>query len=266
MQTAPTWLPKADRAFMCAAVETARLPQTLRNLSERHERIGATQLKVILGLLYPMGVYHLAALILPIVRMIDYESGFQWDARLHLLQSGALLLPLWALITLITVLAKTKHPVLAALLRCIPLLRRYSKAQALADFAYALGTFINAGVPIQSAWAGATRVANDPALCRANSALKTVFDAGEAPCAQLQNHKVFPQDFIAFYNAGAQNGTLDQMMIKAGQQYQSKANHAMTVASILYPSLLFAAVVGLVICSIFQVYRDYLELLTAFVQ
>jgi len=266
MQSAPSWLPKADRVFICAAMETGRLPQTLKNLSDKHERIGATQLKVILGLLYPMGVYHIAALILPIVRMIDYEAGFEWDALQHLLQSGALLIPLWALITLVTLLAKTDHPMLPKLLRCIPLLRRYSKAQAVADFAYALGTFIDAGVPMHSAWMGSARVANDPALSRAYQAMEPVFTAGEDPASQLKRHKVFPPDFVAFYTAGAQSGKLDQMLIKAGQQYQAQANQAMTFATIIYPTLLFACVAGFIIFSIFQVYGGYLDLLTELAQ
>ena len=266
MQSAPSWLPKADRAFICAAMETGSLPQTLKNLSDKHQRIGATQLKVILGLLYPMGVYHIAALILPIVRMIDYEAGFEWDALQHLLQSGALLIPLWALITLVTLLAKTDHPMLPKLLRCIPLLRRYSKAQAVADFAYALGTFIDAGVPMHSAWMESARVANDPALSRAYQAMEPVFTAGEDPASQLKRHKVFPPDFVAFYTAGAQSGKLDQMLIKAGQQYQAQANQAMTFATIIYPTLLFACVAGFIIFSIFQVYGGYLDLLTELAQ
>ncbi len=262
MKIAPSWLPRADRIFICAAMETGRLPQTLRNLSDRHERIGATQLKVILGLLYPMGVYHIAALILPIVRMIDYEVGFEWDAEQHLLQSGSLLVPIWALITLITLLAKTDSPMLPRILRCIPLLRRYSKAQALADFAYALGTFIDAGVPMHSAWMGSARVAHDPAISRAYRAMEPVFAAGEDPAPQLKAHKVFPPDFVAFYTAGAQSGKLDQMLIKAGQQYQTQANTAMTFASVFYPTLLFACVAAFIIFTIFQVYGGYLDLLT----
>jgi type II secretory pathway component PulF len=247
-------------------METGRLPQTLRNLSERHERIGATQLKVILGLLYPIGVYHLAALLLPIIRMIDYEQGFQWDASRHLLESVLLIGPLWALGILVLGLVKTKHPILPRILRCIPLLRRYSKAQALADFAYALGTFIDAGTPMQTAWAGATRIANDAALTHANHALQTTFMAGQDPATELKSHSVFPPDFVAFYAAGSQSGKLDTMMLKAGQQFQTQANHAMNYAAIVYPSLLFAGVAVFIVFTLFQVYGDYLDVLNNFAQ
>ena len=262
MNAAPAWLPKADRVFITTAMETGRLPQTLRNLSDRHERIGANQLKVILGILYPLGVYHIAALILPIVRMIDYEAGFTWDAPKHLLQSSLLIGPLWALIALILFLVKTDNLMLPRILRCIPLLRRYSKAQALADFAYALGTFIDAGVPMDIAWGGSARIAHDPSITRAYRAMEPTFAAGADPVTQLKSHKIFPPDFVAFYAAGTQSGKLDQMMLKSGQQHQTQANHAMTYASIVYPTLLFACVAAFIIFTIFQVYGGYLDLLT----
>lgn len=262
MASAPAWLPHADRVFICSAMETGRLPQTLKNLSDRHDRIGATQFKVTLGLIYPLGVYHLAALILPIVKMIDYEIGFEWDARLHVLQSAALLVPLWALAVLVLFLVKTDNPLLPRILRCIPLLRRYSKTQAMADFSFALGTFIEAGVPMQTAWLGSARIARDPQVTRAYRAIEPIFATGDDPADQLKKHAVFPPDFVAFYTAGAKSGKLDQMLVKAGQQYQAQANHAMTFAAIVYPTILFAAIAGFIIFTIFQVYGGYLNVLT----
>jgi len=266
MEVAPAWLSQSDRVFICTAMETGRLPQTLRNLSDRHERIGATQLKVILGLLYPLGVYHIAALILPIVQMIDYEVGFTWDPARHLLQSSLLIGPVWALAALMLFLVKTDNPMLPRILRCVPLLRRYSKAQALADFSYALGTFIDAGVPMHQAWEGSARIAHDPSISRAYRAIEPTFAAGDDPATQLKAQKVFPSDFIAFYAAGSQSGKLDEMMLNTGQQYQTQANHAMTYASIVYPTLLFACVAAFIVFTIFQVYGGYLDLLNDLAQ
>lgn len=266
MATAPAWLPKSDGVFISTAMETGRLPQALRNLSDRHERISTTQLKVLLSILYPLGVYHLVALLLPIIRMIDYENGFEWNLPLHLLQSALLIGPLWALIALIYFLVKTDNPTLPRILCWIPLLRRYSKAQALADFSYALGIFINAGVPMQTAWAGSAQIAHTPEITSAYRAMESTFAAGADPSTQLKMHKVFPSDFIAYYEAGVRTGKLDEMMLKTGQEYQTKANNAMTYASIVYPTLLFVCVAGLVIFTIFQVYGGYLDLINEFAE
>ncbi|MEM8867280.1 MAG: type II secretion system F family protein, partial [Verrucomicrobiota bacterium] len=66
----PKWLPKADCIFICAAMNTGRLPQTLLSLAERHERMAKNKARVIARLAYPVGVFHIAALIMPITSMI----------------------------------------------------------------------------------------------------------------------------------------------------------------------------------------------------
>ncbi len=261
LKKAPKWLPQADRIFICAGQQTGRLPQTLSTLSDRHDRIGANQLKAILGLLYPLGVFHIAALVLPLVRMIDFEAGFEWSASQHLFLSSALLLPLWALILSVFILAKTENPLLPRLMRGIPILRRYSKAQALADFSYALGTFIETGVPIQQAWTHSVRLSRAPGLIAAYRKIQPILERGENPATSLKQFPVFPPDFVAYYTSGAQTGKLDQNLIIAGQRFQAQANQAMTFAAIVYPTLLFAAVAGFIIYSIFKVYGGYVDML-----
>jgi general secretion pathway protein F/type IV pilus assembly protein PilC len=264
LRDAPKWLPKADCYFLIAAAETGNLPRTLQNLSDRHDRTGATQLKVILGLLYPLGVFHLAALILPVVRMIDYEVGFQWDATKYVAQALTLLVPVWIGLALIYYLARSDHPLLPRLLRCLPLLKKYSEMQAMADLSYSIGTFIAAGVPAPSAWRLSIKIVNDPRFNTALKKLEPTFAQGKEPGEALRQFKCFPPEFRAFYKTGAESGKLDSNLIHAGRQFQEKANTAMTVAALVYPSLLFAVVAGVIIMTIFQVYGNYLKIFDQF--
>lgn len=259
LRDAPPWLPRADRYFLSAAAETGNLPRTLHNLADRHDRIGATQLKIMLGLLYPLGVFHLAALILPVVRMIDYEVGFQWDTASYITHALALLVPVWVGLGLIYYLAHSDHPLLPRLLRSLPLLRKYSMMQATADLAYALGTFIAAGVPAPSAWRLSVRIVKDHRFDAVLKKLEPIFAQGQEPGEALRQFKCFPPEFRAFYQTGAASGKLDSNLIQAGRQFQQKANTAMTVAALVYPSLIFALVAGLIIVTIFQVYGNYLN-------
>ncbi len=261
IRNAPPWLPRSDRASINAAMQTSRLPQTLRNLSDRHAHVGATQLKVVLGLLYPVGILHFAAVILPLLRMIDFESGFNWSPGTHLRYTAALLLPIWGIVALIDFLVKTENPLLPRILRGIPILRRYDKAQAMADFSYTLGTLLDAGVPIRPAWKTSVDVARDPALARAHQSIEPLFARGESPSAHLGEHKYFPADFVAFYETGARTGTLDQTLLHAGREFQNRANNAMTLAAIVYPSLLFLCIAGVIVTAIFQAYAGYLDLI-----
>jgi len=261
LRDAPKWLPQADRYFIVAGMQTGSLPQTLQNLSDRHGRIGATQLKVMLGLLYPLGVFHIAALLLPIVRMIDYESGFQWDPVRYVVQLLTILLPLWLILAGIAYMAQSHHPLLPRLLSLFPLLRKYVHMQALADLSYSLGTFIAAGVPAPTAWRLSAKIINDDRFKKAAGKLEPVFAQGHEPGDHLKQFKCFPPEFRAFYKTGAESGKLDANLILCGRQFQEKANTAMTIASLVYPSILFACIAGFIIMTIFQVYGGYLDIL-----
>jgi type II secretory pathway component PulF len=260
MRSAPKWLPLADRQFMVAGMETGSLPLTLQNLAARHASIGATQVKLMLGLTYPLGVFHLAALLLPIARMIDYENGIQWDLTKYLIEAALILIPIWLILGSIFYLVRSHNPMIPRLLRILPILRKYSHCQALADLAYSLGTFIAAGVPVPSAWRLSVKLTNDPQQMKAAAKLEPIFAAGQDPAATLKQFKCLPADFVSFYQTGTQSGQLDSNLLLAGQQYQDRANRAMTLASLVYPTFMFAGVAGVIIYTIFQVFGNYLQI------
>lgn len=264
LKHAPRWLPQPDRLFIAAAMHTARLPQTLKQLAERHARVGAIQLKVALGLIYPLGVFHAAALLLPLTRMIDYEVGFIWDARAYAIQVACLLLPVWALLFATYLLARSQHPVLSKILRVFPLLRRYSRMQAMADFTHALGTFIHAGVPAPAAWRLSTDLSADRRFRQALQQLEPIFEKGLEPADALDSLSLFPETFRSEYKAGVRSSHLDENMLRAGKHFQEQANRAMTYASILYPTLILLGVAALVIVQIFQIYGNYLKIFDNF--
>ena len=267
ISNAPAWLPRADRIFIIAAADSGRLPQTFLNLHKRHKRIDDIQRRVIFSMLYPIGVFHFAAVVLVLMQNLDYEAGLK---SLNLAQMGlqvlALLAPLWALLSLIRVMAKIESPLLPRLMRCVPLLRNYSKTQAIADLANSLGTFVETGLPIQRAWHYATDITNAAEFKRSYRTLKPIFDAGDDPSQQLPKLKSFPPDFCAYYQTGAQTGKLDESLKTIGEQYQGKANRALTVAAITYPSILFALVAGMVAYTVISFYTGYLNMLQDFGQ
>lgn len=261
LDSAPTWLPSPDRIFILAGHESGRLPQTFTALSQRHNQIGANLSKLILGLIYPLSVLHIAALALPLMQMIDFETGFIWDASRYITLCLILLSPCWALFALIALLIKTEHPLLPSLMRLIPLLRRYSRMQALADFSNSLGIFLHTGMGIELAWQRSIQLSRDPQLMRAYQSIRKTIAMGGDPSGSLQDHAVFPPDFISYYTTGARTGKLDASLQSIGATYQGQANQAMTYAAIFYSTLLFAAVAGLIAYSIFKIYGGYLDLL-----
>ena len=79
-EAAKRWLPLADRLVLSAAAEAGRMPSTLKNLAARHAQLGATKLRLALACLYPLAMLHAILLLVPVMRMIDWERGFNWDS------------------------------------------------------------------------------------------------------------------------------------------------------------------------------------------
>ena len=263
LHAASGWLPKTDRPFLAAAAISGRLPLTLRNLAERHTEFNSTQLRLVLTCAYPLGVLHLGLLIFPIINMIDWQKGIQWSLSSYLLSLALTLLPLWGGAWYLYRLHRRQSPALDRFLGLLPLLRTYRRAQALADFAFALGNLLDAGVLIGQAWATAGKIARWPALRTAGRKVHEIILRGEAPGLHLHEFPCFPIDFVALYRAGELAGQLDQNLKLLAAQNQEQARHHLKLAAGVYATALFLVIAGVVVYSVIRFYVGYFNMLDA---
>lgn len=261
LRCAGTWLPYADLLALTAAAEAGRMPRTLRTLSARHAQIGTAKLKMILACVYPLAILHFALLLLPVVRMIDWEKGFQWSTFGYVRGIALTVLPLWGAGIALWILARRQNPILASITRFLPVLRGYMRTQALADFSFSLGNFLDAGVPIAQAWGAAGLVTPSRALKSAASAMEVTIARGEAPGSKLDAWACFPADFVALYRTGEATGQLESNLLHLAAQKQDAANRALSLATVVYPMIMFLLVAGAVVYFIFSIYGGYLKML-----
>jgi type II secretory pathway component PulF len=262
LRAAGRWLPEADRLFLSAAAETGRLPRVLHNLSERHAQFGAVQLRMALACAYPLAVLQIGLLLFPLARMIDWERGFSWDPLAYGNALAKTVVPLWMLAAGAVYLARHRPAIFARLLRCLPVFRSYADAQALAGLSFALGNFLDAGLPIERAWRAAGIITPSVALRRAAHAIADGVARGEPPGAHLGRWRCFPPDFAALYRAGESAGQLERNLFHLTTQNQERANHALKAATLLYPALLFLGTVGLVGYLVVSFYAGYFNMLS----
>lgn len=259
---ANAWLPSADRLFLSAAATAGRMPRTLHVLSARHARLGAAQLRIVLACLYPAAVLHLGLFLLPVMRMIDWEKGFTWDTAAYVRGLAVTLLPLWGVACIVWILLRRQNPIAVGLSRLTPIVGGYLRAQALSDFSFALGTFLEAGVPIDQAWSAAGIVSRSPRLKSGANAIGLVIARGEPPGPALTSTNCFPPDFVALYRSGEATGQLEQNLSRLSEQNQEQAQRALTLATIVYPGLMLVAVAAGVGYAVITIYGGYLEMLT----
>ena len=243
---AGNWLPERDRPFLVAGAESGRLPLVLANLADRHAQISATRRRVFFASAYPLGVFHLGAFMMPALRMIDFERGFVWSGADYVGGLLMVLVPVWGGGLLLWSLVRRGNPLATALLDLLPAIGGYRRNQALADFSFALGNLLEAGTPIGKAWVDAGRISRARRLRRASERIHGWIEQGLAPGAYLAKTGAFPAEFISRYQTGESTGSLEAVLLRLAADHQERANGRLAAASILYPSLLFAAVAAMI--------------------
>lgn len=243
---AGAWLPEGDRPFLAAGAASGRLPLVLANLADRHARLSATRRRMFWASLYPLGVFHFGALVLPFVRMIDFERGLHGGVSDYVGGVLAILVPVWGLGALFWWLVRRGNPVARAVLDFLPAIGGYRRHQSLADFAFALGNLLEAGAPIGRAWLDAGEIAGAPRLRRASERMHVRVEQGLAPGAHLAETGAFPEEFVARYQNGEATGGLEASLLALAADHQERANGRLAAATMLYPGLLFAAVAAMI--------------------
>lgn len=257
-----TWMPWADRLLLSTAASAGRLPRTLHLLSDRHARLGAAKIRAAIACAYPAAVLHLGLFLLPVVRMIDWEKGFAWNPTAYVRGLSYTLVPLWALIGLVWMLGRRESSVISRAFELIPIIGNYVRAQTLSEFSFALGNFLDAGVPIDKAWAAAGHVSRSARLKAASEGMTTVIARGERPGPQLSAWRCFPPDFVALYRTGESAGQLEQNLFRLAAQFEQQSARALTLATMVYPGLLFLVVAAGVAYFVISIYGGYLKMLT----
>jgi general secretion pathway protein F/type IV pilus assembly protein PilC len=244
--SAGAWLPAADRPLLTAAASAGRLPLVLAHLADHHAELAATRRRVLVASAYPVFVFHLGALVFPFVRMIDFERGLCGGVETYLAGLALILVPAWGLVFLGSLLLKRDNPVAHGVLDALPAIGGYRRQRALSDFAFTLGTLLEAGAPIGEAWRRAGESSRAPRLRRAARDIAAAVEGGLAPGSLLAGTGVFPVEFVHRYITGETTGGLEQSLLALAADHQERAKGRLAAATALYPALLFAGVVAMI--------------------
>ena len=257
-----SWMPVSDQLLITAAASAGRLPRTLHVLSDRHSRVAAAKIRTVVACAYPMAVLHLGLLLLPVIRMIDWEKGFAWNPATYARGLLYTLVPLWILIAILWNLARQESPAVNRFFGLSPVLGNSVRAQALSEFSFARGNFLDAGVPIDKAWGAAGLVSRSARLKAASEDMLQVISRGERPGPRLSEWRCFPPDFVALYRTGETAGQLEQNLFRLAAQFEQQSARALSLATKVYPAALFLVVAAGVAYFVISMYAGYLKMLT----
>ena len=262
LAAADPWMPEADRLFLDAAAHAGRMPRTLHLLSRRHHQLGAASLRVVIGCLYPVAVLHLGLFLLPLARMIDWEKGFTWDTLAYGRGLAFTVIPIWLALGGLVLLARRPGAVVEKITRLVPIVGRYVRIRALSDFCFGLGNLLEAGTPIDRAWTTTGAISRDPDLQAAATGISAIIAQGMPPGPHLADYPCFPPEFVALYRTGESSGQLEINLQRLAADTDAQAQRALTLATVVYPGLMFLAVAVGVGYFVISIYSGYLKMLT----
>jgi type IV pilus assembly protein PilC len=117
-----------------------------------------------------------------------------------------------------------------------------------------LATLLRSGIELVRAIETAAAVSGSPRYANAFAAVADALRNGESLATPLERAKLFDPLVIALVRVGEESGTLDEMLLKLADYYESDVEAAIaTIGTLIEPALIvvLGAVVGCIVFSIF---------------
>ena len=136
----------------------------------------------------------------------------------------------------------------------IPKLGDVIKKIALSRFARTLGILISEGVPILKSLDIVKGVPNNMVIDNAISEIKESIRQGENIAIPLSRYSVFPPMFVQMVNVGEKSGTLDVILSKVSDFYDSEISHSIEILMAILEPIMLLVVAGMVAFVVIAMY------------
>lgn len=229
-----SWAPDFDISLIEAGEQTGRIDRTCLALSQAYAARAALARQILMGLVYPILVFHVAFLILPVGHLVGLvRDGNVSGFLVHkLLFFGPVYLGTFALIvTLQRTQGGPARSVLESLTRFVPVLGRARKALALSRLSLALDALLNAGVNAVRAWPLAAAASGSPSIQREVARWKPRLEQGDPTSELLLQSSCFPPHFSNIYASAEIAGQVDDALPRLVTHYQEEGLRLMRVAA-----------------------------------
>lgn len=262
MKQIGNWMPTFDLALLEAGERSGRLDQCFRLLAEYYRERAQLARQVLLNVLYPVALLHLAVFIFPTEQL----AALVWrgESASFLLKKLSLLGPVYAVAALAVYLSQGGRSELwrsfvEKLTRAVPLLGTARRDLALARLAAALEALLNAGVPIIEAWQVAAAASGSPVLRIRVQSWRTELEAASTPAELLQRSREFPELFANLYHSGEVSGRLDDTLRRLHRYYQEEGSRKMQLLAQWFPRLVYFIIALFVVWKVFSFWLGYFQ-------
>jgi len=240
------WIPSFDGALLEAGERSGRLDATFKLLALYYRERAQLARQVISDLLYPLFVFHFAAVLFPFIQWITSGNSIRFALTVLMILG-----PFYAAAFLIVYACQGRHgeywrATIESLLRPIPVLGTARRFLALARLAAALEALINAGVTIIQAWELAATASGSPEIRRTALSWKKSLEEGCTPGELVARARAFPELFASLYQTGEVSGKLDETLLRLHGIYQEEGTRKMRAVAQWTPKLFYIGILLIV--------------------
>jgi type II secretory pathway component PulF len=266
MRQSSEWMTAFDLALLEAGERSGRLDNCCRLLANYYSSRAKLARKVIGSLIYPVFLFHFAALLFPITGFTDLVLKSNQLAP-FLVQKICILGPLYAGVYVLLYLCQGKRgetwrSALESIFHPIPFLGKARRELAVARLASALEALLNAGVPIFGAWELAAISSGSPGLKKRVLSWRPELESGTKPSEMVRRAPEFPEMFKNLYHSGEVSGQLDQTLTRLHEYYEEEGSRKMQAFAQWVPKMVYFGVALLVAYNIVKFYKDYFQQLS----
>jgi len=243
------WVPTFDLALIEAGERTGRLDRTCKALSEAYAARATLARRVMMGLAYPILVFHVAFLILPVEYLVGVVRDGAVGAFLFQKLSffGVAYLGAGALVFLLQrSQSGPTRALVESLSSLVPVLGRARKSLALSRFSLALDALFTAGVNAMHAWPLAANASGSPALQRIVHRWAPRIANGEPASELVLGDSFFPPHFSNIYATAEVSGQIDDALPRLVSHYQDEGLRLMRVAAGILVGVVYGGILLIV--------------------
>jgi len=246
----PDEVPKEDLALIEAGEATGNLDRTLDRLADRHETRRDARRRFLTDALYPLILFHLAALITPVVTAFPKDGrlfGPSWTTRVVVV-----LLPFYALVGATIWLHRSARG-RARIRRIVDFLPGFGNAarhRRRADFAEVTGAAYEAGVQMDRALELAGNSVEEPRVL--NAAL--VVARGSTLRDALGSTSFLPGPLLSRIAVGEQAGELGKVLEQIAREEAEASEHILRRSTLVLSKAIYIAVAAWILIYVVSTY------------
>lgn len=261
-----------DVRLIDAAEKSGRLPNILRNLAEALDKARGLRNQFIIGLIYPLLVFHAGIFVVTVVKTLLHTDAqgvpyVKMDLMSGLCFGAMCLLPPYGIaltcyiLTCIGRSVKSVGDVLGAFALALPVFGKIRRHMAMSRFFRAMYGLYVAGANTADALVISAKACGNPVLMQKLLPASEVVARGDSFSAAMDVTGLLTVDESAFIETGCESGRLDEMLLRIAVELEDKAGRAAKLAARVVPFIAMLFIGGLIIYFIISLMGSYINML-----